>query len=80
MSVQSLFVGFLSLVSIVNAAPQVSFGSATGKVKPGQCEGQSCEIAAASGSTGDLPNIVPVGSKLVSLTSLPLRTMLTVTQ
>jgi hypothetical protein len=71
MSVRSLLVGVISLVSIVNAAPQVSFGSATGKVRPGQCEGQSCEIAAASGSTGDLPNIVPVGSKLVSMTPLP---------
>lgn len=69
MPIRNVLVVVLSTVGIVNARaiaePQLSLGNANGRVIPGQCSGQSCQIASASGSTGEFATIVPVGSKLV---------------
>jgi hypothetical protein len=60
MTVLSLVLGGLAVAGSTFAAPQVSFGSASGVVA-GQCTGQSCVAADLSGSTGSLPQIAPVG-------------------
>jgi hypothetical protein len=60
MAVLSFVLSGLALTGSVIAAPQVSFGSASGVVA-GKCAGQSCVAADLSGSTGSIPTSQPVG-------------------